>query len=81
MATNRSLIRLQHWYRLLLAERTRRRDSNGYGDAIREQLLAKLMEMGERMRADPNFVEPDPVESRKAMNVWFRERGYSARLK
>jgi hypothetical protein len=81
MAKSRSLIRLQHWHGLLLAEQTRRRDSNGNSDALREQLAAKLTEMARNMRADPNFVEPDPVESREAINAWFREHGYSARLK
>ena len=74
MAEGSSLIRLQHWHGLLLAE-TRRLYR---GDALREQLVAKSTEIASNMRADANFVEPDPVESRKAIN---REHGYSARMK
>jgi hypothetical protein len=80
MAANSSLIRLRHWHGLLLAERTRRLYGNGRGDALREQLIARLTEMGRKMRADPNFIEPDPVENLKAINAWFRQHGYSVRI-
>jgi hypothetical protein len=75
MAEDRSLTRLQHWYGLLQAERTRRRDSNGRGDAIREQLIARLDEMARRLRAAPDFVELAPVENREFLNAWLREHG------
>jgi hypothetical protein len=35
--------------------------------------------MGQRLRADPNFVEPSEAEnaqSTKELERWFRERGY-----
>ena len=73
--------RLQHWHQLLRAERTRRLGSNGRGDALREQLIARLEDMGRRLRAAHDFIEPDPVENRDALNDWFREHGYPARVK
>ena len=78
MAESRSLNQLRHWHALLRAEHNRRRQDDPNDDA-REQLLAKLEEMGQRLRADPNFVEPTPAEkaqSARELERWFRERGY-----
>jgi hypothetical protein len=45
----------------------------------REILIAKLDEMAERLRADPNWREPTAEEQEAAtveVMAWFRENGY-----
>jgi hypothetical protein len=49
----------------------------------REQLIAKLDLMAERLRASPDWVEPSPAEqehSRQQLNRWFRQRGFDIEL-
>jgi hypothetical protein len=73
MAASATLEQLLQYHRLLLAEQRRRNPVSAFDrDAAIEQLLAKLDEMGERLRANPNFVEPDPEDSRRMLDEWFR---------
>ena len=66
------------WLADLDAEIERRRATalEAAGGDPREQLLAVLEQMGQRMRAAPDWVEPTPDEqaqSARALDVWFRE--------
>jgi hypothetical protein len=59
VAAGSTLEQLLRYHRLLLAEQRRRAPVAALNrDAMIEQLLAKLDEMAQRLRADPNFVEP-----------------------
>jgi hypothetical protein len=71
----------QEWLAKIEAEIKRRQAAKfeAAGGDPRQQLLDKLAEMGERMRAAPDWVEPTPDEqaqSARALDVWFREHGY-----
>jgi hypothetical protein len=69
------------WFEQLSAEREQRLNANPMIDGRdpRAALLAKLEEMGERLRADPNWREPTPEEmeeSSRQLDAWFRDHGY-----
>lgn len=53
--------KVERWLALLDAERERRKLAAAGGDP-REWLIAKLDEMGERMRASPDYQPPSPEE-------------------
>jgi hypothetical protein len=76
MATSATLEQLLQYHRLLLAERRRRNPAGAAGreDAL-EWLLAELDEMEQRLRADPNFVEPSDAQKAqwgRELDAWFR---------
>jgi hypothetical protein len=71
----------QEWLAKIEAEIERRKAAKfeAAGGDPRAWLTAKLEEMGQRMRAAPDWVEPTPDEqaqSARALDVWFREHGY-----
>ena len=73
--------RRTRWITLLEAEIARRHAETleAAGGDPRQQLLAVLEQMGQRLRAAPDWVEPTPDEqaqSARALDVWFREHGY-----
>jgi hypothetical protein len=69
------------WLAEIDAEIERRRDAAMTTDSgdPRAVLLAQLAVMGERLRADPNFVEPGEAEDR-LLERWFKQRGYDIKL-
>jgi len=78
--TERAALRAQ-WLAEIDAEIERRRQAvvEAAGGDPRQQLLAKLTEMGERLRAAPDYRPPTPEENEQAMaeiETLFRERGY-----
>jgi hypothetical protein len=73
--------RRTRWIALLEAEIARRHSETleAAGGDPREQLLAVLEQMGQRMRAARDWIEPTPDEqaqSARALDVWFGEHGY-----
>jgi hypothetical protein len=64
------------WFEMLAAELDRRH----YGELLvdgrdpREALLVTLATMRERMMADPHFEPPDPEESNRVLDKWFKKR-------
>jgi len=78
--TERAALRAQ-WLAEIDAEIERRRAAalEAAGGDPREPLLAVLEQMGQRLRAAPDWVEPTPDEQAQsacALDVWFREHGY-----
>jgi hypothetical protein len=66
------------WFEMLAAERDRRSYPELLIDGLTpiDALLAKLDQMGERLRAEPGFVEPGPEESaqhRRAIDQFFKD--------
>jgi hypothetical protein len=75
VAESATLEQLKQYHRLLLAERQRRNPACSFDrDTAIEDLLGRLDDMGRRLRAVPDFVEPDPEEAQRAVERWFRER-------
>jgi hypothetical protein len=79
-STERAALRAQ-WLAEIDAEIERRQAAalEAAGGDPRAQLLAKLAEMGKRMRAAPDYRPPTPEENEQAMaeiEARFAELGY-----
>jgi hypothetical protein len=77
MAESATLDQLKAYHRLLLTERGRRKPDDiaffDRDDAIGE-LMERLDDMAQKLRAAPDWVEPDPIENARNVDRWFRER-------
>lgn len=74
MMTSADRVRLQRdWLAAVEAEIDRRKMARAAeDDAVVEKLLASLDVMGQRLRADPGYVEPSATE-RAAIKAAFEE--------
>ena len=73
--------RRTRWITLLEAEIARRHAETleAAGGDPREQLLAVLEQMGQRMRAARDWIEPsadEKVQLSRQVDKWFAENGY-----
>jgi hypothetical protein len=81
--TNDRVVSLGQWRAALHRECDRRQELQraltGNAEDPREQLIAQLDLIAERLRANPDFREPSPDEQAQSLakiTAWFVEHGY-----